>query len=152
MEMSNQPGISEDSNSALTGRAVGAATQDNRLAVISEIARILVVEQSLDAMLQESLSCIAKMLEAVDAGVLLLYDPSGEHLVARASLGYDLALLRQARLSPGEAMCGKTFRAGQTQLYPDRQAIAAASKNLTPENRRVFAEAAAGAREAESAS
>jgi signal transduction histidine kinase len=150
MEMSNQPGISEYSDQALLNRAVEATTQDDRLSVVSEIARILVIEQSLDTMLQESLSCLAKKLEAVDGGVLLLYDPSGEYLVARAALGYDLTLLRQARLSLGEAMCGKTFQAGQTQLYPDPNAIATASQDLTPENRRVFAEAT-GTREAQSA-
>jgi len=112
--------------------------QDRRLSTIFGIARILATEQDLEIMLQSLLSCLIEMLEAADAGVLLLYDYADGRLGVRAAQGYDLTSLRQIRLAPGEATCGKTFQAGQAELYPTPEAIAAARADMTPANRELF--------------
>ena len=101
------------------------ADKDQRLSTIFEIAKILVRQQDLEAMLSGSLSCLVETLEAVESGVMLLYDPSDERLAVSAAHGYDLACLKQIRLAPGEATCGKTFQTGQAQLYSTSKAIAA---------------------------
>jgi signal transduction histidine kinase len=127
------------------------AGKDQRLSTIFEIAKILFTQQDLETMLSEFLSCLVKTLEAVESGVLMLYDPSDERLVVRAAQGYDLACLRQIRLAPGEATCGKTFQTGQTQLYSTSKAIAAARKNMTPANREIIRAAVIGPRQLQSA-
>jgi len=102
-------------------------------------------------MLSEILSRLVETLEPVESAIMLLYDPSDERLVVRAAQGYDLACLRQIRLAPGEATCGKTFQTGQAQLYSTSKAIAAARRNLTPANREVVRAAIIGPRQLQSA-
>jgi signal transduction histidine kinase len=139
----------------MTTHTIWAETQtadrDQRLSAIFEIAKILVMEQKLETMLSGFLSCLVNTLEAVESGVLMLYDPSDERLVVRAAQGYDLACLRQIRLAPGEATCGKTFQTGQTQLYPTSKAIAAARRNMAPANREIIRAAVIGPRQLQSA-
>jgi signal transduction histidine kinase len=114
-----------------------ATDQDQRLSIIFDIAKILATQQELEAMLSEFLSCIVETLEAADAGVMLIHDPSDERLTVRATYGYDLEILKRLRLAPGEATCGKTFETGEAQLYPTPQSVVAARENLTQENREV---------------
>jgi len=127
------------------------ADKDQRLSSIFGMAKILVMQQDLETMLSESLACLVETLEVVESGIMLLYDPSDERLVVRAAQGYDLACLRQIRLAPGEATCGKTFQTGQAQLYSTSKAIAAARRNLTPANREIVRAAVIGPRQLQSA-
>jgi len=127
------------------------ADKDQKLSAIFEVAKILATEQDLDTMLQKFLSCLIETLEAAEAGILLLYGPSDERLAVRAAQGYDLTRIRQARLAPGEATCGKAFETGQAQLYSNPKVIVAAQRNLTPENRAIFKAAAIGRRSIQSA-
>jgi signal transduction histidine kinase len=148
MDISDQRTISDhlDQASVSPIAAVDAQTErgGQRLASIFEIARILATEQDLEAMLPKFLSCLIETLEAADTGVLLLHDPSDGRLTVRGAQGYDFTTLKQIRLAPDEAMSGRAFQTGQAGLYPDPQAIAAVRANLTPQNRRLFAEATAG--------
>jgi signal transduction histidine kinase len=130
---------------------VQTVDQDQRLSTIFEIAKILAVQQDLDTMLSDFLSCLISTLEAADAGVLMLHDPSDEKLVVRAAYGYDLALLKQIRLAPGEATCGKTLQTGEAQLYPTPESVTAARRNLTPANRKVVQAATGAAKRVQSA-
>jgi signal transduction histidine kinase len=117
--------------------ATQMTTQDQRLSTIFEIAKILATQQDLETMLTGFLACLTGTLEAAETGVMLLYDPSDERLATRAAQGYDLSILRQLRLAPGEATCGKTFETGEAQLYPTSKAVVEARRNLTRENRRI---------------
>jgi signal transduction histidine kinase len=131
--------------------AVKTTDQDQRLSTIFEIAKILAVQQDLETMLSEFLACLIEMLEVAEAGVMMLYDPSAERLVMRAAYGYDLSILKQIRLEPGEATCGRTFQTGEAQLYPTAQAVVTARKNLSPANRKVVQAATATAKRVQSA-
>ena len=127
------------------------ADKDQRLLTIFDIARILATQQDMDTMLSEFLVCLVETLEAVDAGVMLLYDPSDECLVVKAAYGYDLAHLKRLRLAPGEALCGKTFQTGEAQLYPTPQAVVAGKRNLTRANREIVHAATTDSRQVQSA-
>jgi len=127
-----------------------AADQDPKLSTIIEIATVLATQQELEIMLSKLLSCLVDTLERADAGVLMLYDPSDDRLAVRAAQGYNLAHLRQIRLAPGEATCGKTFQTGEAQLYPTSDAITVGRANLTPTNREVVRKATAGLRQPQS--
>jgi signal transduction histidine kinase len=111
--------------------------QDQRLSTIFEIAKSLATQQDLETMLSKFLSCLVETLEVVEAGVMMLYDPSDERLTMRATHGYDLSILNRLRLTPGEATCGKTFQTGEAQLYPTPKSVVEARRNLTRENRKI---------------
>jgi signal transduction histidine kinase len=155
MDTSNQPALSKNLDLALTRHDVSVEAQvadkDQRLSTIFEIAKILATQQDLETMLSEFLSCLVQTMEAAEAGVLLLYDPSDERLTVRAAQGYDLASLRQIRLAPGEATCGKTFQTGQAELYRTAEAISAAGANLSSANRELLRAATIGLRQSQSA-
>ena len=155
MGTSDQPAISKNLNRALAGHATPAETQtadkDQRLSTIFEIAKILATQQDLETMLSKLLSCLIETLEAAEAGALLLYDPSDRRLTVRTARGYDLTSLRQIRLAPGEATCGKTFQTGQAELYPTPEAISAETANLSSANRELFRAATIGLRPPQSA-
>jgi signal transduction histidine kinase len=117
---------------------------EQRLLVTFEIAKILVTEHDLEAMLPRFLSCLIKMLDAADAGTVWLNDPSDSRLVAKGAQGYELTALQQIRLSPGEAITGKVFQSGQAELYPTPEAAIAAMADLTPPHQELFERATAG--------
>jgi len=155
MAMSNQPVVSKDLDLTLAGHATAVEAQradkDQKLSTIFAVAKIIATQQDLEATLAEFLSCLVETLQAPEAGLMLLYDPSDECLIVRAAQGYDLACLRQLRLAPGEAMCGKAFQTGEVQLYSAPQAVAAGMRNLTPANRKIFQAAIVGPRQLRSA-
>lgn len=129
----------------------GLVERDQRLLTISELAKISVTEHETETMLQRLLAYLVETFEAAEAGVLLLYDASEERLVVQAAHGYDLGELRQIRIAPGEARCGRAFQTGQPQLYVTPEAIAAATASMTLANRERVAAATAGPRQPQSA-
>jgi len=125
--------------------------QDQRLSTIFKIAETLAVQQDLERMLSEFLAHLIETLEAAEAGVIMLYDPAKEHLVIKAAHGYDLSILEQLQLAPGEATCGKTFQTGETQLYPTPESVVEGRRNLTRENRKLVRAATVGVKQVQSA-
>jgi signal transduction histidine kinase len=154
MGMSNQPVLSKNLDLALVSHATSAeastADKDQRLTTIFRMAKILATEHDLEIMLQRFLSCLIETLEAAEAGILLLHDPSDDWLTVKASPGYDLTTLEQIRLAPGESLYGKAFQTGQAELYPTPEAIAAAMADMTSANRELFSIATIGLRQRQS--
>jgi len=155
MGMSDQPAVSKDLDLALAGHATSAeaqiANKDQRLSTIFRIAKILATEQHLETMLAKLLSCLVETLEAAEAGILLLHDPSNDRLTVGAAQGYDLTTLEQIRLAPGESLCGKVFQTGKAELYPTPETIASAMADMTPANREMFRAATTSLRQPQSA-
>jgi signal transduction histidine kinase len=155
MGTSDQTAVSKDLDLALAGHATSAeaqiANKDQKLSTIFAIAKILATEHDLEIMLSEFLSCLIETLEAAEAGILLLHDPSDGRLTVRAAQGYDLTTLEQIRLAPGESLCGKVFQTGQAELYPTPEAIAAAKADMASANREMFRAAIIGLRQPQSA-
>jgi signal transduction histidine kinase len=120
------------------------AGRDQRLSAMFEVARILATQHELGAMSSRFLSCLVDTLEAAETGILLLYDPENDRLVVRDAQGYNLEILSQIRLAPGEAMSGKALQTGQAGLYATPGEIAEARANLAPANRELFRQATAG--------
>jgi len=142
---SNAPRVG-DADTAV-GRKSPSASQDSRLTILLEIAKVLVTEHDLDTMLPGLLSSLIRTLEAADAGILWLYDPSDGRLAVKAAQGYDLSALKDFRLGPDESMSGKVFQSGSAELYPTPEATAAAMADMTPENFEVFQRATVGLRQ-----
>jgi len=128
-----------------------AVDKDQRLLIIFEMAKILATEHDLEMIPAEFLYCLVGTLEEVEAGILMLYDPSDEQLKMGVARGYDLSVLSSLCLAPGEAMSGKVFQAGRAESYLTPEAIAAARENMTPANRELFKAGIIGERQPQSA-
>ncbi|MEJ2738062.1 MAG: ATP-binding protein [Anaerolineae bacterium] len=128
-----------------------AASQDQRLQTIFELAKILVSETEQETMLARFLHGLIDWLDAADAGSLWLYEAAEDRLVAVSAQGYDLASLSQIRLAPGEAIAGKVFQHAEPILCGTPAETAAAMADLTEANRQFFVQATAGLSEALSA-
>jgi signal transduction histidine kinase len=128
-----------------------AADKDHRLSIIFEMAKILATEHDLETMPTKFLSCFIETLEEAEAGILMLYDPSEDHLKLGVTHGYDPSILGPLRLAPGEGMSGKIFETGQAESYPTPQAIAAARENMRPANRELLKAATTGLSQPQSA-
>ena len=115
-----------------------------RMSDTFEIAKILVTEHDLEAMLPKFLSCLIDGLESADAGSVWLHDPLDDCLTVKGAQGYDLAALKQIRLAPGESMAGKVFQSGQAELYPTPESTAAAMADLAPAHQELFRQATIG--------
>ena len=140
---SRDPGFAGNS----TLPEVYATSGDQRLSAMFEIAKILAMEYDLEAMSSMFLSCLIDTLEAAETGIFLLYDQATDRLTVRDAQGYDLDVLRQIQVAPGEAMSGVAFQAGRTGLYAIPDEIVAARTNLAPANRDLFRQATAGLKE-----
>ncbi|HOQ98552.1 MAG TPA: GAF domain-containing sensor histidine kinase [Anaerolineae bacterium] len=147
--MADQSVTPQDCDAPSPQAAPGARAADasQELLAMLEIAKALAAQPSLEALLATCLRSLVDALDAADAGMLLVYAPDEGCLKASAAQGYDLAVLRQLRLAPGEAMSGMTFVTGEARFYPTPDAVAAAMANLTPANREIFNRAVAGGRQ-----
>ncbi len=112
-----------------------------------EVAKILAIQHDLEAMLSRFLSCLIDTLEAAETGILLLYDLANDWLTVRDAQGYDLEILSQIRVAPGEAMSGRALQTGQAGFYTTPDEIAEVRANLALTNRELFSQATAGLKE-----
>ena len=126
------------------GSNVSQQVQDQRLKTIFEIAKILVTERDQGIMLSSLVEVIINTLEAADAGSLWIYDPAEESLIARGAHGYDFRHFGSIRLASGEAIAGKVFLSGRSELYPTRESTTLAMANMTPENMSLFVQSTVG--------
>jgi signal transduction histidine kinase len=142
--LSAGPLVEADQPSAVDGRDPG---REKRLSIIFEISRILVTGGDQEATLSHALSSLIQGMDAADAGSIWLYEPSQGMLVATAAQGYDLDILKETHLAPGEAIAGRVYETSQALLCrtPDDTAVVMA--NMAAPNRDFFAAATAGIRE-----
>jgi signal transduction histidine kinase len=149
------PTLSEQSNHTqdlcstndITPPETFLASEEQRLSAIFEIAKILATQHDLEAMLASFLGCLIDTLAAAETGILLLYEPADDRLVVRNAQGYDLEILKQIQVAPGEAMSGKAFQSGQIGLYATTGEIAQARQDLVPIHRELFKQATIGLEE-----
>ncbi len=111
---------------------------------LAEVAKTLTAEVDLPTLLGTLTHTLADVLEPADSGAILLWDSSAGVLRAEVAFGYDLALLREARLRPGESITGKVYSAGAAQLHATPAEVAAAMADLTDANRASFERALGG--------
>ena len=142
MQTQAVPSTSEAAGTQLTRRVTELKTL---LAVTRELVRSD-LESSPDLLdsLDAALSNLARRLPQVELAWLLLHEPTSDSLRVAASVGYDPELMRQLALRPGESISGQVFRDGQPRLLETRQAIAAATQNMSRHNREIFAKVTRG--------
>jgi signal transduction histidine kinase len=130
--------------------SVNGLTDAQKLSIIFEIARLLATEGDLETMFSQLLRSLIDNFEAADAGILRLYDSETNRLIVKAAQGYQLDILRQTPLAPGEIASGRAFQSGQVELYTTPESIVAARANMKPEHAKLYREASDGRQEAQS--
>jgi signal transduction histidine kinase len=128
-----------------------AASEDQRLSALFEIAKILALQHDLEDVVARFLCCLIATLEAADTGLFFLYDQASDRLTVCGAHGYDPDVLRDVRVAPGEAMSGRTLQAGQAALYSSAEEIVAMQADLSATNHELLRQAAAGLKEPHSA-
>jgi signal transduction histidine kinase len=128
--------LSSDSQQ-IAGETV-SVHNDQRMLTMYEIAKILATEHDVERMAPRLLACLMNMQEIADTGVLLLYDETEAHLRVEAAHGCDPEALRGLRVSPEELMSNEALRAGQSEIYAEPQAVAAAVARMRVENSALF--------------
>jgi signal transduction histidine kinase len=124
---------------------------DEQLAAILEVARLLATRHELQELTPRFLSCLIRTLEAADSGILLLYEPEHNWLTVSDAQGYDLDTLRQIHIAPGEGMSGRAFQHERSANYATPKDIEQVRANLTPKNRALFRAATAALKSPQSA-
>jgi signal transduction histidine kinase len=146
--VSNPPELPESPGSAFSSPGIPSKARrgayEQQLLTIFEIAKILVTARDQAVMLSGLLEALIDTLESADAGSLWLYDPDLRSLLVKGAHGYDERYFRRIRLAPGEAIAGKVFLSGRSELYPTREATAAAMANMSPENMASFVQSTVG--------
>ncbi len=124
-----------ETSSRETAVYAGMRRSVKELATLLDIAMSFPVTTDLPTLFQSILARSAATFEAADAAALFIYDPDKEHLVAKASIGYEPGLLARVRLQSGEGIVGKAFQEGRAILCSTPEEVAAHIENLRMENR-----------------
>ena len=109
--------------------------ETERLRKITEVARLLTASLETTTVVQTIIESIPQVIPAVEACVLMLYDPTIERLVARASVGFITETLKLLQLKPGESMSGYVFLHNHPVLYAGDINIQQGIDTMTPYNR-----------------
>lgn len=64
-------------------------TEIKRLSAVENVSRILVTDREIETTLQLTLDYLIHKLEAADVGILWIYDPSIDRLIAQGASGFD---------------------------------------------------------------
>ncbi len=114
------------------------------LHTLTEVAKTLTAAQDLPALLTAALEKLARVLQPVDLGVVMLWDASAGLFRAEASIGYDRVSLSELGLRAGESITGKVFDLGQARLLATPAEVAADMDDMRPANRAALTRALGG--------
>ncbi|MCL5958294.1 MAG: GAF domain-containing protein, partial [Chloroflexi bacterium] len=111
------------------------------LSALVEASKALTSTHDLDDLFGLIMAQTRDILRQADAGVLRLYDPDLDRLVAASSFGFSQESLSRAHLKPGEGFSGKVFRFGKPILCQRVEEMAEARKDISVENRYILEQA-----------
>ena len=104
-------------------------TEAKQLSAIENISKILVTDRELETTLQLVLDYLVRELEVADVGIVWIYDPQTDRLIAQSASGFDLNTLKQFRLNASEEMIGRVFQTGNGEVYPTGEAMSSTEAN-----------------------
>ncbi len=102
--------------------------------VLSEVTKTLAISTNPSEMLNSVMKTIGDVIEAAEAGMILLWDESLSVFRAEAALGYDLDELETVELMEGESVSGKVFLSDEARLYATHEEVERAITNIHSSN------------------
>lgn len=107
---------------------------------LTEISKTLTSPLELSELLDAVMKEIARAVDQVDIGAIMLWDQPAGVFHPVATFGYDLETLRKIDMRDGESITGKAYNLGKTFLLRTMEEVAQAMADMHPFNRRVMAE------------
>ncbi len=109
--------------------------EKDRLLKMTEMARLLTASLESSTVIQTILETIPQVIPAVDACVLMLYDPVKDMLVSKAWVGFISEYIERVHLKPGESMSGYAFLNNQAVLFSGDKILQEGIENMSPANK-----------------
>jgi len=113
----------------------------SELKALIEVAKALTYPLDLKGLLSEVMGSFSNVLESVDAGAVMLWDPTAGRFQAEAVFGYDPEIIRKVGLHEGESITGKVFSDGKACLLATPKEVTEAMSNMRSANREIVQEA-----------
>lgn len=120
-------------------------TNDDYLRLISElhasaeIAKTITSHLQLPELLSAVMKTIIEVVEQADIGAIMLWDQSTGVFRPAAAIGYNLDILKEIGLRPGESITGKVYDECQACLLNTPEKVSQAMADMRPLNRTVMA-------------
>ena len=109
------------------------------LHALAETAKTITSPLQLPELLDAVMKTIIEVVEQADIGAIMLWDqPTGVFRPA-AAIGYDLEILKEIGLRPGESITGKIYDECQVCLLNTPEKVSQAMADMRPFNRAVMA-------------
>ncbi|WP_134699574.1 helix-turn-helix domain-containing protein [Ammoniphilus sp. YIM 78166] len=105
-----------------------------QLQSLIEVSNVLNSSLDIDTIMDSIMQATVSVVDAADGGVLFLYDPIQDCLVAKSAQGFDSKIVEQVRLKPGESMTGLAFSARQCLIFENPEEVARTTSTLAPQN------------------
>lgn len=109
--------------------------ENDRLLKMTEVARLLTASLESSTVIQTILETIPQVIPAVDACVLMLYDPVKDLLVSKAWVGFIDKNIERLQLRPGESMSGYAFSNNKAVLFSGDKIFQEGIENMSPVNK-----------------
>lgn len=97
-----------------------------------------VMNSSLDfeTIIESLLQVCVSQVQAIDGGVLFLFDEERQQLIAKKTTVLDKTIIDKVALKPGESMTGQCFIRKEIVLFQGRESVNSLTDTLSPENKR----------------
>ncbi|MDP4163635.1 MAG: helix-turn-helix domain-containing protein [Bacillota bacterium] len=114
------------------------ALSHRQLQSLIKVSNVLNSSLDIDTIIDSIMVQTVSVIEAAHGGVLFLYDPKLDRLVAKSNSSFNSQVLSGVRLKPGESMTGLSFSAQQCMIFANRQEVDQATSTLSAENLRLM--------------
>ena len=102
---------------------------------LTEVAKTLAAPLELPDLLDAVMRTLVDVIHQADMGAIMLWDQSTGVFRPAAAVGYDLQILNEIGLRPGESITGKAYDEGRALLLTTPDQISLAMADLQPSNR-----------------
>lgn len=114
------------------------------LNVLTDIVEILTSSSEIPNLLFSLLEKTVKIIDPADAGMVLLWDSSSEHLHAHAVCGYDLENFKGIDFQMGKSLPGSVFESGIACMLTNSDEVFEAIPSIQPDTCQIWMEAIDG--------
>jgi putative two-component system response regulator len=97
--------------------------QARAMGILFEFSRSLVEAESLDAIVQHTVTATAELMNSRRVSVMLP-DPTGKHLIVASAIGIDEELTASILVPVGSGIAGEVYATGESAVFNSRSDVA----------------------------
>ncbi|NIM94448.1 MAG: GAF domain-containing protein [Anaerolineales bacterium] len=110
------------------------------LQALTEVSKVLTSPLELNELLVKLLDRLAEVLDPVDIGIIMMWDPSSSLFRPRAVYGLEPESINNLHNLPGGAIPGKVYKGEEVRLLVNLEKTEAEIDDILPENRNILNE------------